>query len=189
MKIPRIRRSAAGAGLAALALTLLFGVQPPSLWITTQAGYFTVPPAVGVPHGPPGLHLTEFGDIGWTWTLWETAAALLFIGLTTVRIHARAGRLSTAGRVRMLLCGWWSCVLAAAAAGVLRGAVTAWFAYAGAGGYLTYALFGALFGALWGALLGWFPGALALGLHASRRPDPTPEDEPEPDPAPDAADS
>ncbi|MBO2458142.1 hypothetical protein [Actinomadura violacea] len=121
-----------------------------------------VPSAVGVPYGLPGLHVTEFGDLGWTWTIWETLAAVLLVGLVTVRLHRRAERLARSHRVRVLLCGWWSCALAAAAAGGVRGAVTAGFAYSGAGGYLTYALYGGFFGLLWGLCLGWLPGSVAL---------------------------
>jgi hypothetical protein len=157
-----------GGGAAALALTILFGSRSLSLWLNTRAGAQVVPSAVGVPHALPGLRLTEYGDVGWAWSLWETAAALLLVGLVTARLHVRAERLSSSGRVRALLCGWWSCVLAAAVAGALRGAVTAGFAYSGLGGYLTYALYGAAFGFVWGLLLGWLPGVAALVAHGSR---------------------
>ncbi|GAA3942214.1 hypothetical protein GCM10023085_24930 [Actinomadura viridis] len=159
---------AVGGGAAALALTIVFGSRPLSSWLTTHAGYQVIPSAVAVPYALPGLHV---GEVGKVWSLGETAAALVLVGLVTIRLQMRAERLSRSGRLRVLLCGWWSSALAAAAAGALRGAVTAWFAYAGPGGYLTYALFGAAFGLLWGGLLGWIPGIAALLAHAAgRRP-------------------
>ncbi|WP_106399103.1 hypothetical protein [Actinocorallia populi] len=168
MSLPRIGRVTWTATGATALLALLLGLDPLVLQATAAAGPLVVPSAVGVPFGPPALHLTSFGELGTAYTLTEGLAALVLIAAVLLRIHRRP---HTPGRT--LAATWWAFALGSAAAGLLRGAATAHTAYGDASAYFTYALFGAFFGLLWGLLLGWLP-ALPAALAARSAPAPRP---------------
>lgn len=164
MSLPRITRVAWTAAGATALLALLLGWETLTRQITTAAGLLVVPSAVGVPFGPPALHLAPFGELGAAYTLTEGLAALILVAAVLLRVHRRP---HAPGRT--LATTWWAFALGSAAAGLLRGAATAHTAYGDASAYLTYALFGAVFGLLWGLLLGWLP-ALPAALAARSAP-------------------
>lgn len=134
-------------GIVAALIVVAFGLFGATL--LTRVGYLTVPSALGLPSGLPGLRIWPLGETTWTLFLTDTLAALLLVALVWRSDRGFWGV-------------WGAFVLGAVLANLLRSVVAAQIVHAGLGVYAFQLLGGALTGLLWGAALGWLAGLARL---------------------------
>ncbi|QMU75131.1 hypothetical protein GXW83_04500 [Streptacidiphilus sp. PB12-B1b] len=148
-------------GAATLLITLLMGLGPLWLHLTTSYGYLLIPAALGAPTLLPGLRLSPLGDQSGATVVCDDFAAVVMVVVVAAVLGRHTRIYPNSSRLHRLLTGWAGLVLAGFAAGFFRGLVVARLVAGGPLAYFGYPALGALFGAVWSLALGWIPGTAA----------------------------
>lgn len=141
-------------GIVTLLMVVAFGLFGGLL--ATRVGLLTVPSAIGLPYGLPGLRVVPLGETGWLTLLTESGCALVLVAVVW---RARRGFFGT----------WGAFLLGSVLVGVLRAVVLSQVAGAGLGAYAGFVVGGLVAGLLWGIALGWVVGLASLARRTAPR--------------------
>lgn len=157
--------------LGATGLVAVFSVPMLTEQVTAWAPWVIVASALGAPFGLPALRVMPLGDLTWASTIVDSVAALLLLATVYGRLARRRPDID---RASLFFYGWGTLVVAAALAGMVRGAYIGGVTPTGLVAAIAYAALGIVVGVVWGAFLGWVVGAVAvLGRLVSRGGDTT----------------
>ncbi|CAM3153239.1 hypothetical protein [Stackebrandtia soli] len=168
MKIVRDSR-VGSAATTALILVLLAGNGWFLTTVMARLGYLTLPAALGLPAGLPGLRFWPLGEVGVLLTIGESVAALVFVAVIAAWIGGTVTRHVDARPLRLFGSAVAAAIVAGVTAGAIRLVVTSFIQSTGPGVYLGYVAAVTVITAIWGLLAGILIGAVTASV-GSRRP-------------------
>ena len=143
------------------AISLLLGIGPIIITLTTVVPLLALPAAAGLPFLIPALHLWPLGASTWGFWVVDVIAAIVMLVIVAMRLVNSQRRHPNQGRVRRFFSAWSAVILGVVVGNLVRGVFASFVVNADLATYGGYLLANIIVSALFGTVVGLLPAIVA----------------------------